>query len=173
MKLRAGCVVTPIWWDTKANWEADAVTRVERDDDWRLTDAAFLDLWERWGPFDMDLMAPSVNCRRRPDGSCLPFFSRFFSPGCAGVDLLAQPLAPGIYYCFPHRRMVLPVVAYLSQRPGAKVVLVVRRADPGAWRPRLQSARVVERYAAPPGSVLRADLAPLSNVQFDFWVLMF
>jgi len=50
MKLRVGFSICPIWWDTKANWEADGITRVERDDDWRIQRQSFLELWNALGP---------------------------------------------------------------------------------------------------------------------------
>ena len=90
-----------IWWDTHANFRADGITRTEVDGDWRLSREGFLLVWARWGPFDMDLMASSVSVQRDMTGQALPFFSRFRSSGCAGVNVLAQALGNGSFYFFP------------------------------------------------------------------------
>ena len=173
VKVDCKCMITPIWWDTKANWEADGVTRVLKDDDWRLCREAFLQVWDRFGPFDMDLMASSVNVQSTPSGSPLPFYSRFLCAGSARVGLLAQDLGAGAYYCFPHRSMVGPVVAYLSMRRGVRVALIVRAGDDSAWRPRLRAAVRVNQHILPAGSVVTVKGVAVANARFVCWMVEF
>ena len=171
LKLRLGCVLTPIWWGTKENAAADAITRVSKADDWRLDRQVFLELWRAWGPFQMDLMASSVNVQRDVRGRALPFFSRYCCAGSAGVDLLAQPLSPGRYYCFPHQRMVSALVAYLACRPGASVVVVVRLGGMDACLPRLHAAVCAKRKLLPEGCV--GSQKGRVPEQFEAWLLCF
>jgi hypothetical protein len=172
MKMRLHFAANPIWWNTKDNWEADGITRVERDDDWRLQRPVFLRLWHELGPFDMDLMASSVSRHFCPTGVGLPFFSRFFSPGNAGVDVLAQFLPPGTYFCFPHHRMVKAVVNHIASFAKVRVVLIAQLSDT-TWLPRCEGA-VRRHFALPSGAVTKADLSEVSNgVAFGCWVLHF
>ena len=159
MKMRHNFTTNAIWWDTKANWEADAITRTERDNDWRLTRSVFCALWTEWGPFDFDLMASAVSAQRDLQGAQLPFFSRYFCPGSSGVDVLAQPPRTGSLYCFPHRKMVRAVVAHLSTFAGACVTLVTPHAET-SWLPRVREhLRAVQML--PAGAVVAADLTPV------------
>jgi hypothetical protein len=159
MKMRHNFTTNAIWWDTKANWEADAVTRTERDNDWRLTRPVFCALWAEWGPFDFDLMASAVSVQRDLQGAQLPFFSRYFCPGSSGVDVLAQPPRTGSLYCFPHRKMVRAVVAHLSTFDGACVTLITPQAET-SWLPRVREhLRAVQML--PAGAVVAADLTPV------------
>ena len=79
-KLKHHFTLAGLWWSTHKNFRADGITRTELDSDWRLNNSVFLQLWAAWGPFDMDLMASSISVQNRPDGSELPFFSRYISP---------------------------------------------------------------------------------------------
>jgi hypothetical protein len=171
MKLRLSFTVSPIWWDTKANWEADGITRVEKDDDWRLSRAAFLWLWRKVGPFNMDLMASSVSRHKTPEGEGLPFFSRFHSKGSTGVDLLAQQVPEGRHFCFPHHKMVQAVVGYLARFRRVEVALIVRKSD-RSWRPRTRDGRV-NCLPLRHGSVKKADTSSVEHEDFECWVLQF
>ena len=59
-------------------------------------------LWNKWGPFDWDLMASAATAKKNPQGKRLFYFSRYFEETSAGIDLFAQNL---IWiknaYCFP------------------------------------------------------------------------
>jgi hypothetical protein len=130
-----------IWWDTHANFRADGITRTEVDGDWRLSREGFLLVWARWGPFDMDLMASSVSVQRDMTGQALPFFSRFRSPGCAGVNVLAQVLGNGSFYCFPPAQMIGPVVCHLANLREHMRLVLIEKTMPravGSWATRVQ-----------------------------------
>ena len=155
LKLRFHFTTTAIWWSTSANWESDAITRTNRDDDWRLTALAFKMLCKQWGPVQMDLMASAVNVQKDEDGHELPFFSRFCCPGSSGIDLLAQTLNPGRYYVFPHRKMVRAVVTHLSTMRQIQVILVAPR-DNVSWLPRVRE-NLLGRMNLLRSSVITAD----------------
>jgi hypothetical protein len=172
MKMTYNFSISPIWWDTDDNWEADDITRVERDDDWRLRRSTFLEVWATAGPFLMDLMASSVSRQHCPEDNALPFYSRFFSPGCKGVDVLAQHILPGAYYCFPHHRMVKAVVNHLAGFHDVRVVLIAQLGNT-AWLSRVRGA-VERHFALPAEAVTHADLSPVPRgLRFECWVLYF
>lgn len=144
LKLEHHFVINAIWWDTHQNFRADGITRTPVDGDWRLGAHGFRVVWDEWGPFAADLMASSVSAQRDPRcGTRLAFFSQYCSPGSAGVNLLAQALAPGSYFCFPPVKMVGPVVTYLAGAgPGVRVALLVDAASArgsGGWFPRVSA----------------------------------
>ena len=62
------------------NTEADALSNVLDNSDWKLLSVWFDRLSRAWGPFDIDRFASHLNNQ-------LPLFnSRFWCPGTAGVD---------------------------------------------------------------------------------------
>ena len=170
LKIRFHFATTAIWWDTKANYEADEITRTHKGDDWRLCSDMFRMLWIRWGAVNMDLMASAVNVQQDLSGQALPFFSRFWCPGSAGIDLLAQELQPGQYYAFPHYKMVRAVVAHLASMKGVRLVLIVAQRDV-SWLPRARTA-IRDRVSLPRTAVIAADGGALS-IQFDAFLLEF
>jgi hypothetical protein len=170
MKMEYSFATTTIWLDTKANWEADAITRTEKDNDYRLADAAFDELWEEWGPFDMDLAASSVNVQSTPGGGKLPFFSRFSSTGCKGVDVLAQQLGEGRYYCFPPKAILRSVVCHLRSM-SLEVVLITPKEEV-AWYPFAKGC-VLGRRLIHRRDVRRATLQGMEHVEFVATLLKF
>ena len=153
-KLEHHFTLAGLWWSTHKNFRADGITRTELDSDWRLNNSVFLQLWAAWGPFDMDLMASSISVQNRPDGSELPFFSRYISPRCAGVNLLAQKLKGGTFYCFPPSALIEPVISHLpSSNVSAKLILVATMERSGAWAPRAHGL-VIEHAVLPKGCVV-------------------
>ena len=169
-KMEYSFATTTIWLDTKANWEADAITRTEKDNDYRLAEDAFGELWEEWGPFDMDLAASSMNVQSTPGGDKLPFFSRFFSTGCMGVDVLAHQLEEGRYYCFPPKAILRSVVCHLRSM-SLEVVLITPREEV-AWYPFAKGC-VLGRRLVRKGGVRRATLQGMEHVEFVATLLKF
>jgi hypothetical protein len=153
-KLEHHFTLAGLWWNTYANFRADGITRTELDGDWRLGTDVFAALWDRFGPFSMDLMASSVSVQKRPDGSDLPFYSRYVSPGCAGVNLLAQTIQGGTLYCFPPSVMVGPVLAHLlSGTVRMELALIACIDKAGSWLPRIHGS-IHERVDLPSGCVV-------------------
>lgn len=171
-KLEHKFYCSGIWWGTKENFRADDITRTEAADDNCLCRAVFLDLWRDWGRFEADLMASSVSAQHDLDNIRLPFFSRYYSPGCAGINLLAQSLAPGSYYCFPPANMIDTVVAFLagSCASGTRVALVggLGRCQ---WVARARG-RVRDFRYLPGGSVKRFS-GEVCLEGFGAWLLIF
>ena len=104
---------------------ADPFTREDCLNDLRLTNKFYFQVWDTFGPFQVDLMASAQNVKCDPTGKKLRFFSRYFSKGCEGVDVFAQSLSSmeGIY-CFPPICLIAPVLSLLKSQK-AKAVLIV------------------------------------------------
>ena len=74
-------------------------------------------LWDKWGPFDWDLMASAATAKKDPQGKRLLFFSRFFEEASSGIDLFAQNLTwVDKAYCFPPIPMIGMVLKFLEQQ---------------------------------------------------------
>ena len=85
-----------------ADNRADIFTRQSSGLEAALNQDKFLELWNKWGPFQWDLMASAANVRRNPQGDRLNYFSRYFDCFTSGVDLFAQKLDHlSEVYCFP------------------------------------------------------------------------
>jgi hypothetical protein len=171
-KLTHHFTLSPIWWDTHRNVRADDITRVEVDNDWRLVNGVFAVLWERWGAFDADLMASSVSAQCTPGGSeRLRFFSRFHSPGSAGVNILTQVVGAGRFYVFPPPQMVDAVLDHLASQRAAMSVVMVGRLWPKNWLSRHRS-RVRDSVLLGAGSVRDHDGVAVGR-SFGAWLLSF
>ena len=58
---------------------ADHFTREDVLNDLRLTNKFYFQVWDRFGPFQWDIMASLVNVKTDTLGKKLKFFSRYFS----------------------------------------------------------------------------------------------
>ena len=95
---------------------ADKFTRQSPGLEASLSQHSFMVLWEKWGPFEWDLMASSANVMRDPTGKRLRFFSRYFDQFSQGVNLFAQNLQfLNNIYCFPPLPIIGLVLKYLEQ----------------------------------------------------------
>ena len=108
------------WESSKANAEADRISRPGSDDFVRIDEQTFGELCQWAGEtVTMDLMATPASVHKMWDArGCteadLPFYSRYHTPGCAGVDVLTHDLRfmPGsatqecFGFCFPPTSMV-------------------------------------------------------------------
>jgi hypothetical protein len=74
-------------------------------------------IWDKWGPFQWDIMASSANVNRDPLGNRLNFFSRYFDPLSKGVNVFAQDLTKlqGIF-CFPPIPMIGKLLKFMEQQ---------------------------------------------------------
>ena len=149
------------WVPSAANAEADGISRAGSDENVRLSTAAFTELWEWAGGFDMDLMATPVSVQKVPAKGhtapiALPFYSRYRTQGCAGVDVLTQNVAylpssrePCFGFCFPPTSMVGVILQHLEECKARAVVVVPDQKQ--SWFPRLASAMVRCRKVSNPG----------------------
>ena len=104
------------------NKDADDVTRPGAVEHVRLEQRCFGRLREEWGGVDMDLMATGTSVQwipgvGRDTDRALPFYSRYYTAGTAGVDVLGQDVShmPGsanacFGFCFPPPQMVAVVL---------------------------------------------------------------
>jgi hypothetical protein len=148
LKLEHHFVIIAFWWDTKQNVEADIITRTLSPADWRLDKEVF-----------------SIT---RKEGSKMIFFSRFFSPGNSGVNLLAQNLSPGSFYCFPPPNMVSVVVRHILSFPGIRLSLIAQD-QPAPWMGIVAGA-IRGFMPITKGSVVTHDGKPV-EVKFGCWLL--
>ena len=143
------------WVNSKANAEADALSRPGSDDYVRL-DAAVFGLLYTWaGGFDMDLMATPASVHQnwiegRKTQENIPFYSRYRTPGCAGVDVLTQNVkfmpessAECFGFCFPPTNMVGAMLQHLEECQARAVIVVPNQKQ--SWFPRLARGWVKSR----------------------------
>ena len=82
--LKIIVVVVPVWVPQEQNQLADYLSKLTDVDDWGISPDFFLWISTLWGPFTVDRFATWYNTK------CLRFNSRFWNPGCEGMDALTQ-----------------------------------------------------------------------------------
>ena len=96
---------------------ADKYTRESPGLEASLSQHHFKQVWDKWGPFDWDLMATSANVKKDPNGRKLFFFSRYYDPGAKGTNIFNQEL---IFlervYCFPPFPIIGMLLKHLEQQ---------------------------------------------------------
>ena len=104
---------------------ADKFTRESPGLEASISHEAFMTIWNRWGPFQWDIMASATNVNRDPKGIKLRYFSRYYDPFSKGVNVFAQDLTKleGIF-CFPPIPVIGMVVKYLEQQQVDCVILI-------------------------------------------------
>ena len=111
---------------------SDKFTRQSPGLEASLSQHVFNQLWNRWGPFEWDIMASAATVKRDPQGRRLKFFSRYFEESASGVDLFAQNLIwPQKLYCFPPIPMIGMVVKFLKEQK--KDCVLVLPATNAPW----------------------------------------
>ena len=145
------------WVSSEENAEADGISRPGSDDFVRLDERMFGDLCAWAGEqVTMDLMATPASVHKRwVDGRCtsedLPFYSRYHTQGCAGVDVLTQNVRfmPGstteecFGFCFPPTSMVGVFLQHLEECRAKALVIVPDRKQ--YWFPRIADAATRSR----------------------------
>ena len=128
---------------------ADPFTREDRLNDLRITNKIYFQVWDRFGPFEYDIMASSSNVKCDTLGKNLKFFSRYFSKGCTGIDVFAQNLGnlKGIY-CFPPICLIAPILSLLKSQKAKAVVIVPEVRD--AWWSVLKEGEIDSMYITLP-----------------------
>ena len=95
---------------------ADKFTRESPGLEASLNQLTFNTLWEKWGPFEWDLMATAANVNKDPQGNKLKFFSRYYDSQAKGTNLFAQQLRfTQKAYCFPPFPIIGMVIKFLEQ----------------------------------------------------------
>ncbi|CAB1112862.1 unnamed protein product [Ectocarpus sp. CCAP 1310/34] len=153
------------WVSSKANAEADRISRPGSDDFVRIDEQTFGELCQWAGEtVTMDLMATPASVHKTWDArGCteadLPFYSRYHTPGCAGVDVLTHDLRfmPGsatqecFGFCFPPTSMVGVFLQHLEECQARAIVVVPDHKQ--YWFPRMASAARKSRKLSVCGGV--------------------
>ena len=104
---------------------ADPFTRESPGLEAVLSTHIFHQIWEKWGPFQWDLMATKSNVQKDLKGNNLSFFSRYYDPLSKGVDILVQDLTfLQEMYCFPPIPMIGKLLKHF-QAQKIKCVLIL------------------------------------------------
>ena len=104
---------------------ADPFTRESPGLEAVLSTHVFQQIWEKWGPFQWDLMASKSNVQKDLKGNNLSFFSRYYDPLSKGVDILVQDLTfLQEMYCFPPIPMIGKLLKHF-QAQKIKCVLIL------------------------------------------------
>ena len=77
------------WIPRALNRQADFMSKIRDCDDWQTTRELFDQLNSIWGPYTVDCFSSS--CNNKVD----KLYSRFWNPGCAGMDALYQAWGGG------------------------------------------------------------------------------
>lgn len=145
------------WVSSAANAEADGISRPGSDDFVRLDEQMFGELCKWAGEqVTMDLMATPASVHKRwIAGQCtsedLPFYSRYHTQGCAGVDVLTHNVRfmPGsdreecFGFCFPPSSMVGVFLQHLEECQARALLVVPDQKQ--YWFPRMASATTKSR----------------------------
>ena len=93
---------------------SDKYTRQSPGLEATLNQHLFNIIWDKWGPFNWDLMASAPTAKKEKR---LHFFSRYFEETSSGIDLFAQNLSwIENAYCFPPIPMVGMVLKFLEEQ---------------------------------------------------------
>jgi len=111
------------------NAYADKLSRQNDSTDWSLPVRTFEEMERRFGPHTVDLFASNLNTR------CGRFYSRVWSPGCAGIRALQHDWRSENCWANPPFHLVGAVVDK-AIRSGCQLPLVAPRwpAQPWYWR---------------------------------------
>ena len=104
---------------------ADKFTREAPGLEVSISHFVFMKIWNKWGPFEWDIMALPDNENKDPQGKKLSFFSRYHDLGTSGVDIFAQNLQfLDNIYCFPPIPIVGMVLKFLEQQQKDCIMVV-------------------------------------------------
>ena len=112
-------ILLDIQWVPRSEVErADFISRIIDTDDWQISNSCFALLENLWGPHKIDCFANHYN--HKIDR----FFSRFWTPGCAGIDFFVQPLQQENCLVVPPVCIVSRTLHYLSQQKATGTLVV-------------------------------------------------
>ena len=117
------CLVNSIileaqWIPRSLNEKADLLSRFVDKDDWSVNPSVFRVIDAKWGPHTIDRFASHYNAQ-------VPRFNyKFSSPGCSGVDALAQVWLDKNSLVSPPVSAIVPSVRALSSCSGYGTLIV-------------------------------------------------
>ena len=106
------------WISRALNRQADFISKIRSCDDWQTTRELFHELNSIWGSYTVDCFSSS--CNNKVD----EFYSRFWNPGCAGVDALYQFWVGEICWLVPPVNIIPSVLHYMSTQATQGTLIV-------------------------------------------------
>lgn len=98
------------WIPREMNAQADFISKIKDCDDWQITREFFQELDAVWGPHTLDCFASFYNTKVER------FFSRFWNPGCAGVDAFFQQWTGENCLVVPPVNIIPQVLSYMESQ---------------------------------------------------------
>ena len=125
--LRFRICIESQWLPREENDRADLLSRFVDRDGWSLNSSVFDMLDSRWGPHTIDRFSPHHNNQVKK------FNSRFFSPGCAGVDALAQGWGFDNNWLCPPVHLIASSIRHLRNHKGVGTIVVPEWPSASFW----------------------------------------
>ena len=139
------------WIPRSLNEYADSLSRIIDYDDWAISAAFFSHVSSLFGPFEVDRFASSHTAK------CKRFYSKFWCPGCEGVDAFSTSWATAKNYLVPPIHLVARTVSHLEVCRALGVLIIPKWISASFWPfiypcgvPRSSVIRVVE-FSDPTG----------------------
>ena len=110
---------------------ADRYTRESPGLESSISHESFMRIWDKWGPFQWDIMASATNVNKDPKGLKLRYFSRYYNPTSKGINVFAQDLTKleGVF-CFPPIPVIGMILKYLEQQKVDCVMVIPATNSP-------------------------------------------
>ena len=125
--LAKSIVLEAQWIPRSLNERADLLSRFIDKDDWSINPSVFRLVDAKWGPHTIDRFSSYYNAQ-------LPRFnSKFASPGCSGVDALAQDWRHENNWVCPPVGAIVPSVRALSSCSGYGTLIVPQWPSAYFW----------------------------------------
>jgi len=161
LSIEIGASLLPVEYvNTKDNTVADEESRELDLDDWAITDEAWWQIENAFGPHDWDRFASMENRR------CQRYTAKRYQPECHWPQALSQPWEGRNNYCCPPEAQLLQVLQLL--RESNAEATVVAPTYQGKWWPLLQEL-LIGRVELPP---VRAAFRPGRSGHVEPWRLM-
>jgi len=106
------------WIPREMNTQADFISKIRDCDDWQITCDLFHELDQLWGPHTLDCFASFYNAKTSR------FFSRFWNPGCAGVDAFYHSWQGENCLIVPPVNIVTQVLNYMNTQNTVGTLIV-------------------------------------------------
>ncbi|CAH3176092.1 unnamed protein product [Porites lobata] len=115
------------WLPREENARADLLSRFIDRDDWSLNPVVFQSLDARWGPHSVDRFSSYFNSQ------VVRFNSKYFSPGCAAVDALAQDWSSDNNWLCPPTHLIVAAVKHLRYHKGVGTIIIPEWPSASFW----------------------------------------
>lgn len=139
------------WIPRSLNSYADSVSRVVDYDDWAVSTIFFQHVSSIFGPFDVDRFASSLSAK------CERFYSKFWCPGCEGVDAFSASWGGVNNYLVPPVFLVARTLAHLETSRARGTLIAPKWPSASFWpylfplgHPRDSVSRIIE-FSDPSG----------------------